>query len=264
VKCPFCRVLDSIGLDQCGVQVVLIINADDFGRSKAATDKALSCYARKRITSTSGMVFMEDSERAADRALASGIDVGLHINFSERFTGAVVPERLRHSQAQLCRFLRSNKYALLFYNPYLRNQFRHVFEAQYFEFVRLYGRVPSHLDGHQHMHLASNMLIEGIIPRGTKVRRSFSFWPDEKSVVNRLYRAGVDHLLGRRHRMTDYFFALALHPTLTRLERVISLSKKSNVELMTHPQVRQEYELLMSDDCDMALSTTRLAGYAEL
>lgn len=67
---------------------MLIVNADDLGRSKTATDNALSCYARQRITSASAMVFMEDSERAAEGARASGIDVGLHINFSERIKGS--------------------------------------------------------------------------------------------------------------------------------------------------------------------------------
>jgi hypothetical protein len=33
---------------------------------------------------------------------------------------------------------------------------------------------------------------------------------------------------------------------------------------MTHPQVRQEYELLMSDKYGFALSSVRLAGYADL
>ena len=32
---------------------MLIVNADDLGRLKTATDAALSCYAQKRITSTS-------------------------------------------------------------------------------------------------------------------------------------------------------------------------------------------------------------------
>jgi hypothetical protein len=82
--------------------------------------------------------------------------------------------------------------------------------------------------------------------------------------VNRLYRAGVDGWLSRRHRLTDYFFALAQHPTLTGLERAITLSEDSSVELMTHPQMPREFELLMSDDCGIALSRTRLGGYAEL
>jgi predicted glycoside hydrolase/deacetylase ChbG (UPF0249 family) len=243
---------------------MLIVNADDFGRSKAGTDNALSCYLMERISSASAMVFMEDSERAAELGLASGIDIGLHINFSERFSGKSVPEEVRQSQMRIRRFLRTSKYTLLLYNPFLRTEFCDVFQAQWSEFVRLYGRTPSHLDGHHHMHLASNVLLEGIIPTGTKVRKSFSFWPGEKSVVNQLYRVVVDHLLRRRHRITDYFFALAQHPTAARLERVIRLSMNSNVELMTHPQVREECDLLMSDDYGFALSRTRLARHEDL
>jgi chitin disaccharide deacetylase len=260
----FGTVLRSYQEAHVWVQGMLIVNADDLGRSRAATDNALACYVRERITSTSAMVFMEDSERAAELALASGIDVGLHINLSERFTAEAVPEGLRYSQAVLCRFLRASKYALLLYNPFLRRQFRDVFQSQYSEFIRLYGRMPSHLDGHHHMHLASNLLVEGIIPHGSNVRRSFSFWPGEKSVVNRLYRAVVDRWLRRRYRLTDYFFALSQDPTLTRLERIIGLAKDSNVELMTHPQVRNEYDFLMSDNFRSALFRVQLGAYGEL
>src|SRR5262245_48643633 len=121
---------------------MLIINADDLGRRKTTTDAALSCYAQRRITSTSAMVFMEDSERAAELALGSGIDVGLHVNLSERFSAGSVSVRLREYHAQICRFLTANKYTLLLYHPGLAGQFRYVFEAQYAEFLRLYGRAP--------------------------------------------------------------------------------------------------------------------------
>ena len=66
---------------------MLIINADDFGRSVAETDAALRCYVAGRITSVSAMVFMADSERAAELAKEKELDVGLHLNFTERFTG---------------------------------------------------------------------------------------------------------------------------------------------------------------------------------
>ena len=243
---------------------MLIVNADDLGRVKTATDTALSCYAQKRITSTSVMVFMEDSERAAELALSAGIDVGLHVNLSERFSAGAVPVRLRDYHDQLCRFLTASKYALLLYHPWLTGKFRYVFEAQYVEFLRLYGRAPSHFDGHQHMHLASNILIQSILPAGTKVRRSFSFRPGEKSLVNRWYRRGVDRRLARRHRLTDYFFALSHHLTLDRLAGVVTLAREANVELMTHPQSTAEYHFLMSDGYGEAVSRIRLAGYEAL
>src|SRR4051812_42150594 len=145
---------------------MLIVNADDLGRARAATDNILATFSRGRISSTSAMVFMEDSARAAELALASGIDVGLHINFSEEFTAEGVPAKLRAQHDRIRRFLKSSKYALLFYHPFLRRQFRGVYEAQHAEFVRLYRREPSHLDGHQHMHLASNVLIQRVLPGG--------------------------------------------------------------------------------------------------
>jgi predicted glycoside hydrolase/deacetylase ChbG (UPF0249 family) len=240
---------------------MLIVNADDLGRAQAATDNILSSHAKKRISSTSAMVFMEDSERAAELALASGIDVGLHINLSEKFTASAVPPAVRESHERICRFLRASKYALLFYHPGLRRQFRDVYQAQYDEFLRLYRREPSHIDGHQHMHLASNMLIAQLLPQGAKVRRSFSFQPGEKSVFNRWYRAAVDRTLARRHRLTDGFFSLAQQTAPGRLERVVDLAKSRNVELMTHPQIPAEYEFLMSDRYGNLLSQTHLAGH---
>jgi len=240
---------------------MLIVNADDLGRLKPATDRALFCFARKRITSTSAMVFMEDSERAAQLALASGIDVGLHINLSESFTADSVPQSLRGYHDRIRRFLKLGKYSLLLYHPFLKTAFRYVYDAQHAEFLRLYHREPSHLDGHQHLHLASNMLMQHILPEGTKVRRSFSFRPGEKSFANRWYRAAVDRYLARRHRMTDYFFALAHHLTLSSLQPIVALADAANVELMTHPQVPGEYDFLLSDAYAEAVSQVRLAGY---
>ena len=70
---------------------MLIINADDWGRSAAETDAALRCYKAGRVTSVSAMVFMEDSERAAELAKENELDVGLHLNFAEPFTGSNHP-----------------------------------------------------------------------------------------------------------------------------------------------------------------------------
>src|SRR5690349_22258273 len=103
---------------------MLTVNADDLGRCVVATDRTLACFAANRINAASAMVFMEDSERAAALASASGLDVGLHINFTEAFTASYVPRSLRRDHKRLRRFLGANKYALVLYNPFLRNAFR--------------------------------------------------------------------------------------------------------------------------------------------
>jgi predicted glycoside hydrolase/deacetylase ChbG (UPF0249 family) len=187
---------------------VIIVNADDFGRSRAETDAAVACHTAGRITSTTAMVFMQDSERAAEAALSLDIQTGLHLNLSQRFTGARVSERLRQSHDRVIAFLRSSKYTLVLYNPFLRRQFRDVVEAQIEEFARLYGKPPSHVDGHQHLHLCANLLKDKWIPAGSRVRRNFSFWPGEKSALNRYYRRCVDSILARNYSLVDYFFSL--------------------------------------------------------
>ena len=72
---------------------MLIINADDWGRSRAETNAALECYQHGRITSVSAMVFMNDSERAAEIAREHNLDAGLHLNFTDPFTNRI-PARL--------------------------------------------------------------------------------------------------------------------------------------------------------------------------
>ena len=227
---------------------MLTVNADDLGRCALATDRIMACFAANRISAASAMVFMQDSERAAALATSSRLDVGLHINFSESFTAPNVPPSLRRNQERIRRFLRTSKYALIIYNPFLRKAFREVFTAQVEEFARLYGRAPSRFDGHQHMHLSSNMILDRILPAGAKVRRSVSFTADEKNFFNRYYRKLVDRRLAARHQIGDFFFILLLHLPLSRLQRVVELARTYDVELMSHPGVNVEYEALMSDE----------------
>src|SRR4029077_15738727 len=144
---------------------MLIVNADDWGRSATETEAALNCYKERRITSVSAMVFMEDSERAADLAKEHELDVGLHLNFTEPFTGSDRSNNaLAEHHGKTIRYLMGNKYAQLVYNPLLRGAFGYSYEAQAREFVRLFGKPPSHIDGHHHMHLCANVLLSDIIP----------------------------------------------------------------------------------------------------
>jgi chitin disaccharide deacetylase len=241
---------------------MLIVNADDWGRSAAETDAALRCYKERRITSVSAMVFMEDSERAAELANDNDLDVGLHLNFSEVFTAGWCPGKLRDNHSKIVRFLGQNKYSQLLYNPFLRKEFAFSYQAQAGEFVRLFGKPPSHIDGHHHMHLCGNLLLSAVIPAGMKIRRNFSFWPGEKSWLNRTYRAFVDRWLSRRYQLADYFFDLSLSIREKKLDRVIALAKSRNVELMTHPIVRMESEYLMSNQFQAMLQRVEAGGYA--
>jgi predicted glycoside hydrolase/deacetylase ChbG (UPF0249 family) len=242
---------------------MLIINADDWGRSVAETDAALKCFRERRITSVSAMVFMADSKRAARLTRDYDLDdVGLHLNFSEEFTDKSCSETLKEHHGRIIRFLKRGKYAQLLYNPFLRKAFAYCYHAQVEEFVRLFEKPPSHIDGHHHMHLCANLLLSKLIPIGMRLRRNFSFWPGEKSILNRTYRWLVDRWLACRYRLTDYFFDLTQCIEGKKLDRVAALAKSSNVELMTHPTVSAEKAFLMSDEFQVILQHLEIGGYA--
>ena len=196
----------------------------------------------------SAMVFMSDSHRAANLAKELEIDVGLHLNLSQRFIVRNGNKLLEKYHNQIVHFLTLNKYAFLFYNPTLRKQFYYVYQAQLEEFIRLYGKPPSHIDGHHHLHLCTNMLLDVIIPEHGKVRRNFSFRPGEKSCLNRAYRHLVDIWLGKRYFLCNYLFALSHCLQNRNMSRVAELSNSATVELITHPVNEKEYAYLMSDD----------------
>jgi predicted glycoside hydrolase/deacetylase ChbG (UPF0249 family) len=128
----------------------------------------------------------------------------------------------------------------------------------------LYGKPPTHFDGHRHFHLCSSMLFAAPIPKGQKVRRTFSFTVREKGVVNWLYRRALDRWVVERYRTTDYFFALSQRMTDARFEQVARLARNANVELMTHPIVPKERDLLLSQGFERQLSGIALKGYADL
>jgi chitin disaccharide deacetylase len=240
---------------------MLIINADDWGRSRTETDAALSCYKKGRITSVTAMVYMDDSIRSAKIAMDEGIDVGLHLNLTQKFSNKV-PMALRQNHDQIISFLTFHKFSGLIYNPFLKTAFQAVYQAQFDEFIRLYGRNPSHIDGHHHQHLCANLLVDKIIPKGRKVRRNFYFWPGEKGIANRTYRLLVDRWLKERYLTTDFFFALSQCFQNERLLRVIELAATSHVEIMTHPAKEKEHAYLMSQDFLTCLNRIEKGTYS--
>ena len=241
---------------------MLIINADDWGRTEAETDAAAACLARGRVTSATAMVFMSDSVRAAAIARERGLDVGLHLNLIEPFSGTGAVSAIQDSLRRVGRFLGAHRLAQLVYNPVLKADFQALYRAQVEEFQRLYERSPSHVDGHHHLHLCMNMLVDQVIDRGIKVRRSFYFWPDEKGWLNRAYRHAVDRALAHHHPLADYFFALPHCMEPRRMERVLEIAHSATVELMTHPANPEERAFLLGDAFERGFGTLPLGSFA--
>lgn len=240
---------------------MLIINADDVGRCVAETDIAVRLFREKRLSSGTFMMFMEDTERAVDLAQEFGMSAGLHLNLSQRYTGRCPSPAAGAAHERVVRFMRSSKFAVLVYHPGLRRAFRDVIRSQTDEYARLFGRLPRHLDGHQHRHLCANVLWDQLIPQGWAVRRNFSFFPGEKAWVNRTYRRWMDGRLLRRHRLADYFFSLEQCLDQDRLELPAELAKAHPVEMMTHPVREREASFLSGDGFVRRFGDVPLGNY---
>ena len=225
----------------------LIVNADDWGLNRETTDRTLDCIRCGAVSSVSAMVFMEDSERGAEIARDHGIDAGLHLNFTSAFSVPGISPQLLVHQERVSQYLLRHRFSQLLFNPSLMRSFGYVVAAQHDEFTRLYGQEPKRLDGHHHMHLCANVLLGGLLPSGTVVRRNFSFQPGEKSFGNRSYRRTIDWILGRRHQLADFFFSVQPLAPLSRLQQIVDLSRQYVVEVETHPQELSEYVFLTGD-----------------
>jgi predicted glycoside hydrolase/deacetylase ChbG (UPF0249 family) len=243
---------------------MLLVNADDLGSNKLATKRILDCYAKSRITSATAMIFMDDCEKSSDTILESGIDLGLHLNFTSPFDSTRSPSKLNEYHNRIAAFLMSSKYNVLLYNPFLKAAFDYSTKAQIEEFMRLFGKAPTHIDGHHHMHLCMNMLIGGYIPHGALVRRSFSFGSGEKSRINRLYRLSVDYRLKQHYHCVDSFFSIKRFYAEAKIKELIDLLPESTIEVMVHPEKLDEFNFLMSDTYSEFLSKIKIGTYYDV
>lgn len=238
----------------------VIVNADDWGADVATTDRIFDCIRSGSVSSTSAMVFMADSQRAASLARENTVDAGMHLNLTQSFSDRNTPQALRVHQQRVASFLRGGRRRFLF-NPLLASSFEYIVKAQLEEFERLYGARPERIDGHHHVHLCANVQWQKLLPAGTIVRRNFTFAAGEKSWANRTLRAMQDRRLTRRHRIADYFFDLQPF-NADRLHRILLLARGASVEIECHPHRDAEYTFLMEHQLEkLGVSVDVLGGY---
>ena len=116
---------------------VLIVNADDFGRSNGINRGVLEAHDDGILTSASLMSLWPASSAAAEAARARPeLGVGLHVDLGEWFF---------REDAWTVTYLRVSLEDPVAVTAEVARQLR--------AFQRLLGRDPTHLDSHQHVHL---------------------------------------------------------------------------------------------------------------
>ena len=243
---------------------LLIVNADDFGGNPLATDRIAECFLLGAITSTSAMVHMSDSERAASIAKSRELPVGLHLNLTQPFEDPATPRAVRERQAAAAHRFAGSRVQRLSYNPFLSGLVRACIEDQLECFRALYNHEPTHIDGHNHAHLSPTVLLA--LPAATRTRTAESSargTPSPGALLRRA-RAGF---ISQRFITTDRFLAidrLGSSPSEQEINRLLAPADRSSLEIMTHPDRERDHRLLMSEQWRAALKARTLGSFAAL
>lgn len=243
---------------------LLIVNADDFGGNPLATDRILECFAAGRITSTSAMVYMKDSVRAAELAQAGGLAIGLHLNLTQAFEDPDTPAMVSERQTRAVDYFADVRLRRFTYNPRMSALVRACVADQLRHFQELFGQHPTHIDGHNHAHLSPTAFLS--LPAGEAVRTSETHLRDGISPGG-LIRWARHKAIVHRHRTTNYFFAidrLGRSPTEADIKQLLGFADRSSVEIMTHPDRDSDFHLLMSDAWAHGLEQHALGSFREL
>ncbi|HEU0230835.1 MAG TPA: ChbG/HpnK family deacetylase [Burkholderiaceae bacterium] len=122
----------------------IVICADDFGMHPGIDTAVLQLAGQGRLGATSCLVDGASFARNAKALSVSGLQIGLHLNFTERLETTPDPAAL------------SLPVSTLIARSYLRQldevRVRRQIVRQLDRFESVLGRAPDFVDGHQHVH----------------------------------------------------------------------------------------------------------------
>jgi predicted glycoside hydrolase/deacetylase ChbG (UPF0249 family) len=248
---------------------LLIVNADDWGGFREGTDAIKRCFELGAVSSSTAMVHMADSDRAAVLAREHGLPIGLHLNLTQPFDAPDVPARVRERQRCLCAHFSSLHRQRWTYSPNLRihRLIADGVEDQLECFRENYGAEPTHVDSHHHVHVCPDVFLSRALAPGTRVRQTLSRTPSEPPGFKKLANRVKHEMLARRFNTTDRFWR-ALEVSggdgAIAIAAAVELSLSQSIEIMVHPSFESELRILRSDVWLEALSRSRLVAYSAL
>jgi len=191
---------------------VLIVNADDFGRSPGVNGGVVRTHEEGIVTSATMLVRWPAAADAAEYARRSSLSVGLHLDLGEweyrdgewRARYDVVTTMSREAVAE-------------------------EIERQLGRFKRLTGRSPTHLDSHQHVHLSMPV-------RGELLRIGERLGVPVRDVTPGILHSGVFH--GQDDRGNPLPDAI----TVEALVRTIEALPSGITELGCHPASDDDHD----------------------
>jgi len=212
----------------------LIINADDFGISKAVNYAIMAAMDSTICTDTTLLANFDESENAANLAISMNRTdrVGIHLNLTE---GLPLSLKIRNEP----RFCNQEGY---FHNKKLKRiallskSEKIAVQEELTSQIRLcrkFGIPISHADSHNHIHEEPGLglLIMGILKNENIPYLRLTNNIGETSFVNRIYRSTYNLVLGFKGlTVTEYFGSITNLNNYTK-----KIDENSVVELMVHP-----------------------------
>lgn len=245
---------------------LVIVNADDWGISAPVTDAILGCFEAGSISSMSAMIWMDDSDRAASIGREQGLPAGLHLNLDTAFADPGAPRTVREALERVRPWFAGHHRHVLSYHPSRAFQrcLSTCIQAQLDEFHVRYGREPTHVDGHHHIHLTWNVLTSRALPDGTPIRSTA--WPDRNPLPLQVLRSAKGRWLRHRFRTTDLFYDLRdLDSALGGIGLTdIEMTGGMTVEVMAHPGVADELKVLHSESWHRFVAELPLGSFDDL
>ncbi|MGH2834302.1 MAG: ChbG/HpnK family deacetylase [Solirubrobacteraceae bacterium] len=248
---------------------LLIINADDWGGFREGTDAIEKCFITGSISSTTAMVHMADSRRAAELALERQRPTGLHLNFTQPFDSSETPIHVRERQRRLCDYFANLRRRRWWLSPDPRIH-RLVADGlcdQLDQYRERYGAEPTHIDSHHHVHVCPDVLWSKGFQLGMRVRQTLSPEPSKRNDLRHIPRRVKHELLARRYITTSFFWQpqeVASGFGTVPIAQAVDFADECPVEIMVHPSFEKDRKLLHSDRWLEALSHAPLGSYAEL
>lgn len=127
---------------------LLIVNADDFGLCKAQTYGIIDAFTHGVVTSTTALVNAAGSEHAASLSAAHpGLAVGLHFVLTLGRPLTAIPGLVGDDGELNKGFWHKAKGTLPL------DEIAQELNGQFDRFIQLFGRQPSHIDSHHHVHM---------------------------------------------------------------------------------------------------------------
>ncbi|HXQ11071.1 MAG TPA: ChbG/HpnK family deacetylase [Caulobacteraceae bacterium] len=130
---------------------LIVVCADDYGAEDKTSAVIRDLVGRGRLNAATCLVegggWAEEGSRLAALAAATpGVQVGLHLNLTERLAHVADPGMISPIAVHLAQ-------ALLPASAAREQRIGLAFRAQWDRFVAGFGRPPDFIDGHEHVHL---------------------------------------------------------------------------------------------------------------